>query len=114
VAKAALQAHRGLVVPERLAALILQTPGIDIETCAQTERGLEAAAQVFPAGNRQIAALNRAGLGRAIKAAIDAAIDQTANADAGRLGRRRQHGRQKSETCGTSNASTQAHAGGSP
>ena len=60
------------------------------------------------------AALNRAGLGRAVKAAIDAAVDQTANADAGRLGCRRQHGRQKSETCGTSNASTQAHAGGSP
>jgi hypothetical protein len=112
VAKAALQAHRGLVVPERLAALILQAPGIDIETCAQTEGGLEAAAQVLPAGNRQIAALNRAGLGRAIKAAIDAAVDQTANADAGRPP---QAARQtKSETCGTSNASTQAHAGGSP
>ena len=101
-------------MPERLAALILQAPGVDIETRAQAECGLETAAQVFPARNREIAALDRAGLGRAIKAAIDAAVDQTANADAGRLGRRRQHGRQKSETCGTSNASTQAHAGGSP
>ena len=101
-------------MPEGLAARVFHAPGIDIEARTQPERGLETATQIFPACNGQIAALNGARLSRAIKAAIDAAINQAADADVGSLRGSGQGCRQKSETCGISNANTQAHAGGSP
>ena len=84
-------------MPERLAALVFHAPGVNIKARAQAKRGLEAAAQIFPAGNGQIAALNRASLSRTVKAAINAAINQAVDADMG-LSCSGQRGQESSET----------------
>jgi len=49
-------------MPEGLLRIVLGQARVQVEARAQAEGGLQAAAQVFEAGNGQVAALNRSQL----------------------------------------------------
>ena len=97
MAPVTLEADGGLAMPERLLTKAFIQARIQIQTMTEAKRGLEPAAQVFHARKRDVAALNRAQLGRTLKVAVNAQIQKTADLYFGILrpdGRKR-HGAQQ-------------------
>ena len=88
MAPATLEAHRRFTMPERLLPAAFALARIQLQPVAEAKRGLEPAAQVFLTRERNVAALNRAQLGRAAKVAVHAKVQKAADLHFGVLRQR--------------------------